>query len=253
VIKKILDIYNDLTIKLFLIPFQNVDRDKFLHRQTGIPDKEFINRRCRNLAIWCCVATSLFTFLATLPTNLWVSIPLACIDFVQFQFFVFVIQQQMLYLYGYNDLRDGKKIDYKNGQFLLWLQNDVMLGSQDSMKSKVKSGVGFVARKAITFAITKSPLRIVIMNLMRQFLKWCGVIATHQFLAVSIDILVCLICALVAAGVSVWQFYPMCKKLRKRLNDKGIEYYARRWQFHNSKPTKRMEVENDKNLENDAK
>ncbi len=239
-IKKILKIYNDLTIKLFLIPFQNVDRDKFLNRQDGIPDREYVNKRSRRLAVLCCIATSLFTFLATLPTNLWISIPLAVIDFIQFQFFVFVIQQQMLYLFGYSDLRDGKKIDYNNGLFLLWLQTDVMLGSHDSMKSKVKSGVGFVVRKAVTFLITKSPLRIVIMNGLRQLLKWFGVIATHQFLAVSIDILVCVICALVAAGVSVWQFYPMCKKLRKRLDDKGIEYYAQRWKFHVSKPTKKV-------------
>ncbi|MCQ2249930.1 MAG: hypothetical protein MJZ66_02345 [Bacteroidales bacterium] len=232
-----------MTIKLFLIPFQNVDRERFLNRQSGLPDKEYVNRRCRRLAILCCLATSLFTFLATLPTNLWISLPLAVLDFIQFQFFVFVVQQQMLYLYGYNDLRDGKKIDYKNGLFLLWLQTDVMLGSRDSLQSKVKSGVGFVVRKAVTFLITKSPLRIVIMNGLRQLLKWFGVIATHQFLDVSIDILVCVICALVAAGVSVWQFYPMCKKLRKRLDDKGIEYYSQRWKFHNSKPTKKVQAQ----------
>ncbi|MCQ2253846.1 MAG: hypothetical protein MJZ61_10375 [Bacteroidales bacterium] len=239
-IKKILKIYNDLTIKLFLIPFQNVDRDKFLDRQKNLDDVEDVRKRSKRLAVLCCLATSLFTFLATLPTNLWISLPLAVIDFVQFQFFVFVIQQQLLYIYGYEDLRNGDKIDYNNGMFLLWLQTDVMLGSHDSMKSKVKSGIGFIVRKAIAFLITKSPLRIVIINGMRQLLKWFGVIATHQFLAVSIDMLVCFICALVAAGVSVWQFYPMCKKLRNKLNEKGIEYYAHRWKFHIRKPTKRV-------------
>lgn len=239
-VKKILKIYNDLTLKLFLIPFQNVDRDSFLVRQGDISDEEIVRGRSRRLAILCCIATSLFTFLATLPTNLWISLPLAVIDFIQFQFFVFIIQQQVLYLHGYEDLRDGRRIDYSNGLFLLWLQTDVMLGSRDSMKMKVKTGVGFVIRKSLTFLITKSPLRIIIVNGLRQFFKWLGVIATHQFLNVSIDVLVCVLCALIAAGVSVWQFYPMCRKLRKRLDYKGIEYYENRWRFHISKPTKRL-------------
>ncbi len=240
VLKKILKIYNNLTVKLFLIPFQNVDRDRFLNRQKGISDEECIRKRSRRLVFWCCLSTSMLTFLATLPTDVWLSIILAVLDFIQFQFFVFVIQQQLLYLYGFQDLRDGSKIDYSNGMFLLWLQNDVMLGSHDSITSKVKSGIGFIVRKLIAFFITKSPFRIVVMNGLRQLLKWFGVIATHQFLTVSIDLIVCVVCALVAAGVSVWQFYPMGKKLRQKLDEKGADYYAQRWKFHNRKPTKKL-------------
>lgn len=239
-VKKILKIYNDLILKLFLIPFQNVDRNSFLEGQGDVSDVEVVRRRSRRMAIICCVVTSLFTFLATLPTNLWISLPLAVIDFIQFQFFVFIIQQQVLYLHGYDDLRDGQKINYTNGMFLLWLQTDVMLGTRDNVRMKMKTGIGFAVRKAIAFLITKSPLRIIIVNGLRQFFKWLGVIATHQFLDLSLDILVCVICALVAAGVSVWQFYPMCRKLRRRLNEKGVDYYAQRWRFHQHKPSKRL-------------
>ena len=70
---------------------------------------------------------------------------------------------------------------------------------------------------------------MVVISGLRQFLKWCGVIATHQLLDVSVDMLVCIVCALIAALVSLWQFYPMCKKLRDRLDAKDVDYY-KKWQ-----------------------
>ena len=235
-IDKLLDKYNRLQLKLFMIPFLNVDRERFLRRQVGDAeakaDVEANRRRCRRLIVFCCIVTSLITFLCTLPSNIWVSIPLILIDFEQFQFFVFAIQQYLLYLYGFRDLReDQRRILEGNGMFLIWLQNDVMLSSGDSLKSKLKSGVGFVVRKSITLLVTKSPFRMVVISGMRQFLKWCGVIATHQLLDVSVDLLVCIVCALIAALVSLWQFYPMCKKLRASLEDKEVDIngYYEQW------------------------
>ncbi len=233
-IKKLLDYYNRLMLKMFRIRFLNIDRNKFLQRQTGCQegssDKEIAYRRSRLLITASCITTAFLTFLCTLPTNLWVSLPLIIFDFAQFQFFVFVIQQQLLYLYGHMDLRKDSHIDTSNGMFLLWLQNEVMLSDGDSLKMKLKTGIGFVVRKSLTFLITKSPLRPVIMSGMRQLLKWCGVIATHQFVDFSIDLLVCILCALIAALVSLWQFYPMCKKLRKKLETTDINYYYDQWE-----------------------
>ncbi|MCR5455957.1 MAG: hypothetical protein K6F33_13295 [Bacteroidales bacterium] len=233
-IKKFLDIYNRLQLKLFVIPFLNIDRERFLRRHIGYPDNDFDlaaeQRRSRVLVVLCCILTSFITFLCTLPSDLWVSMPLIVLDFVQFQMFVFIIQQDLLYLHGYRDLRTDKRIVDDNGLFLLWLQNEVMLSSGDSLKSKIKSGVGFVVRKSLTILITKSPFRLVVMSAMRQFLKWCGVIATHHLLDISVDILVCVICALIAALVTLWQFYPMCRKLRKQLDATDINYYYQKWQ-----------------------
>ena len=199
-IKKFVNFYNILQLKLFLIPVLNIDRKKFLHRQMGTDspdcDATIIRRRSRRLITLCCITTAFITFLCTLPTNLWISLPLIIFDFAQFQFFVFIIQQQLLYLHGYTDLRINTRIDTYNGLFLLWLQNEVMLSNGDALKMKLKSGVGFVARKALTILIAKSPLRIVIMGGMRQLLKWCGVVATHQFLTLSVDLLVCTYCCI---------------------------------------------------------
>ncbi|MBQ5512889.1 MAG: hypothetical protein IIT83_04310 [Bacteroidales bacterium] len=232
-IQKLLDIYNRLMLKLFVLPFINVDRERFLRRQVDDPDSAIDaaaeQRRSRALVVMCCIVTSLITFLCTLPSNVWVSIPLIVLDFAQFQMFVFLIQQVLLYLHGYRDLRNDRRICDDNGLFLLWLQNEVMLSSGDSIRSKIKSGVGFVVRKSLTLLVTKSPFRMVVLSGMRQLLKWCGVIATHQLLDVSIDILVCVLCALIAALVSLWQFYPMCRKLRKTLDATDINYYYQHW------------------------
>ena len=235
-LNRLLNIYNRLQIKLFLIPFLNVDRERFLRRQMGDAEikaeETAILSRCRRLIVVCCIITSLITFLCTIPTNIWISIPLIVIDFEQFQFFVFVIQQELLYLYGHWDLRKDSRILEDNGLFLIWLQNEVMLSSGDSLKSKLKSGVGFVVRKSLTLLVTKSPFRVVVISGLRQFLKWCGVIATHQLLDVSVDMLVCIVCAFIAALVSLWQFYPMCRKLRDSLNATNInEYYEQYSKF----------------------
>ena len=231
---KLLDIYNRLQLKLFLIPFLNIDRERFLHRQVGDldvkVDEAIIRRRCQRHILLCCFLTSFITFLCTLPTNIWISIPLILLDFEQFQFFVFVIQQELLYLYGYKDLREGARIDGDNAMFLIWLQNEIMLGNGESMKSKIKSGVGFVVRKGLTLLITKSPFKMVVISGMRQLFKWFGVIATHHMIDVSVDLLVLVICAFVAALVSLWQFYPMCRKLRKALETIDINEYYAKWQ-----------------------
>ena len=167
-LNRMLDKYNRLQLKLFMIPFLNINRDKFLNREIGSQDvkadEAIIRRRCRRHILLCCFLTSFITFLCTLPSNLWISLPLILIDFEQFQFFVFVIQQELLYLYGYKDLREGSRIDGDNAMFLIWLQNEIMLGNGESMKSKIKSGVGFVVRKAITLLITKSPFKMVVIS-----------------------------------------------------------------------------------------
>ena len=46
---------------------------------------------------------------------------------------------------------------------------------------------------------------------------------------VSIDLHILLICAFVAALVSLWQFYPMCRKLRKALETIDINEYYAKW------------------------
>ena len=93
----------------------------------------------------------------------------------------------------------------------------------------MKSGLGFVVRKTITILVAKSPFRMVVISGLRQFLKWCGVIATHQVLDISVDLLVCIVCALIAALVSLWQFYPMCRKLREALDDKFANVRYEQW------------------------
>ena len=230
---RILYIYNRLQLKLFLIPFLNIDKSAFLYRQTGsrddCHDQEVVRRRSHALILVNCVATSLLTFLFTLPDNLWLSLVLAVVDLLQFQFFLFIIQQQLLYLYGYKNLHGASHIATNDGFFLIWLQNEVMLGGS-SIKNKLKSGVGFVMRKSIMFFVTKSPFRLVLMTGLRQMLKWCGVVISHQMLDISIDMVACVICAMIAALVSLWQFYPMCSRLRANLDATDINFYYDKWQ-----------------------
>lgn len=229
-LKKILDAYNNFMIMLLRIKFICVNQPKFMKRQEAMSggnlSASFIKKRCKRLAFICTFTTVFITFLSTLPTQVYISIPLAVIDFLQFQVFLYIIQQQIMYLFGSKDLRgsDGK-IDYKNGSYIMWLETNVMLGTNDSLKSKLKSVGGFVVRKSITLIFTKSPFRLIMITGMRQFLKWFGVLVTHEIVLSSLDVLVSILCAIIAAGVSLWQFYPMVKRFFKKLEANGLEVY----------------------------
>ena len=226
-LKKILNIYNDFLINLFKIKWFCVDYNKFLRKQknSGFLSNEERKKRCKKLVFLSCFFTVTITFLATIPTDVKISIPLACLDFLQFQIFLNLIQQQIMYIYGAKDLRTDGIIERENGLYLMWLQSVTMFGLHGSMTSKLKSAGSFVLRKSITLIFTKSPFRAVLMTFIRQFLKWAGVVVTHELVLSSLDILVTGLCAMIAASVSLWQFYPMCKNFIKNINNQGITYY----------------------------
>jgi len=235
ILKKILSLYNDFMIKLLRIRFFCIDKEKFIAREKknngGTIDPNYVNKSSKEIIVRITVVTVFITFLSTIPTTVWISIPLAVIDFIQFQVFLYIVQQKLLYLYGSKDLRRNKIIDYPNGAWLVWLQSNVMLGVKDNMRSKLKSAGGFIIRKAITVFFAKSPFRIVLITGIRQFLKWCGVVVTHQLVLSSLDWLIAIVCALVAAGVSLWQFWPMCKRFYTKLSANGLDYYEEAY-FH---------------------
>ncbi|MBQ3655731.1 MAG: hypothetical protein II956_02640 [Bacteroidales bacterium] len=216
-LKKILDIYNDCLVRLFLVKWFCVDYERFMKR----------NHNPKKLILRMSFITVFLTFLATIPTNVFISIPLAVLDLLQFQVFINLVQQCILYHYGQEDLRDSDgKIGFKNGDYLMWLQAEAMFGLRGSVNNKLKSAGSFIVRKSISLIFTKSPFRVVLMSLLRQFLKWCGVVVTHELLLSSLDILVVGLCALIAALVSLWQFLPMCKNFYKNIRNNGVSFYS---------------------------
>ncbi|MBQ9213041.1 MAG: hypothetical protein IJ150_03780 [Bacteroidales bacterium] len=231
---KILAIYNRLLLKLFKAKLFCVDYQKFMNSQhkknCGVLSKEKIRKSSKKLISITCFTTFFLTFLATLPTNIFISLPCALLDFIQFQIFLNIIEQQILYLYGTNDLRNKEGfIDEKNGAYLLWLQTELMLGINGSITNKLKSAGSFVLRKSISLVFAKSPFRLVMMSFLRQFLKWCGVVATHELVVSSLEIFIIVLCALIAATVSLWQFSPMCKRFFQNINFNGAEFYENKF------------------------
>ena len=123
-LKKILDIYNDFLVRLFLIKWFCVDYKRFTVRQHKIK---------KLIAVVSFITISL-TFLATIPTDVFISVPLAVLDLLQFQVFLNYIEQCILYEYGAEDFRDSDgKIGLKNGSYLIWLQAEAMFGLRGSV------------------------------------------------------------------------------------------------------------------------
>lgn len=225
-LKKILDIYNEFLILIFKMKISCVDYEKFTKGNNfeNLSTEEK-RKKCKKIINFCTFVSVILTFLATLPLQVYISITLAVLDFLQFQIFLNIVQQKVMYIYQEKDLRTNQTIGKTNGKFLLWLQTEAMFDMNGSVKNKLKTAGSFIIRKSISLIFTKSPFRLAVMTFIRQFLKWVGVVATHELVINSLDILVTVICALIAALVSLWQFYPMCKTFLKNINKNGIEYY----------------------------
>ena len=52
---------------------------------------------------------------------------------------------------------------------------------------------------------------------MRQGFKWCGVVVTREVVEGGIDLMVTLLCAVIAGFVSYWLFMPMLRGVKRAL------------------------------------
>lgn len=211
----ILELYDDLQIRIFNLKIMNIDKKKFLLS----PPK------CKTLIVFYSLLTSFVTFVLTIPTNTYVSIACAIIDFIQFSVFLFLIEQQMLYLYQSPELTQNGYVTKANAKYLLWLQESYMIGMSNGEKAKNygKTALGFIIRKLMAFFTMRTGCRLVVINVLKQLFKWLGVIISHDFFEQYLDFMVCIVCALIAGLVSFWIFYPMCKNLQKSLSQFGGE------------------------------
>jgi hypothetical protein len=151
------------------------------------------------------------TFLCTLPTN-WVMWPLMAVDIVFFQREVFLFSQEAVMLY--KPRRDYLRrrpfhFDYVTlGVFVAKVMEPFVI-----RQTKTVIGVAgrFLFKRGIRFI--RGPMQVA----MRQGFKWCGVVVTREMVEGGIDLMVTLLCAVIAGFVSYWLFMPMLAGTRRVL------------------------------------
>ena len=155
------------------------------------------------------------TTLCTIPDN-WLMWPAIVIDIVFIQYEQFAVAQEIETIYG---SKKKKSFNYDMLAVSAVKMSGVMVKSkvQDTAKKGFDKAIRGAIKKGAS--VFKGPLKA----LLRQGLKWVGIITAKDHMDYDIDTLtgtiidwsVIGICALIAGFVSFWLFVPMSKRLKE--------------------------------------
>lgn len=224
---------NTIQSMAFKIPFVRVDKREYLTKKLSpICDsdkiEEAINSKPANvvgldkvdkLAKKCvfkhALITSAISCVAAIPANFYIEMLGIVIDVIQFQLFIFIVAQKLMFLYGH-DISKSKDEYGGNATATLWAVSAIMIGAH-RVSQTMKTITGSAARKVVLQSAARMGNRIVVVNVLRQVCKWFGLEVTKNTLIATVDIIVSLLCSLISGMVTFWLFYPMCKRLIKSL------------------------------------
>lgn len=235
VAKRLMDNYHNWLFQTRLV---HVDREKYLRRRLvgctpGEVDAaiatspyESIGEERTNKVINRCIlrhslTTAALSAAAAIASDTYVQIALIVFDIIQFQIMTYIVVQKLLYLHGYHDLRDSKGRLCERATVMISAISLLMVGRHrvgNAMKKLAKSA----AKKAVR-AYTKVGGRVILTNLLRQGFKWMGISVTRETITLSTTITIALMCAILAALISFWLFYPMCNRLNRKIKASGVD------------------------------
>ncbi len=164
------------------------------------------------------------SFLCALPPDGWLMWLLIVVDFIQFQIFVFVILQKMLYIYGCRDLFMAEDASDKNKSMdlMMLIVSVVMIGKSQVMRM-AKSAFGLAVKQVIQRFAVRLLTRMAVLNILRQLAKWFGIVLTKEMVISGLSLIVPLVCALISGLISLWLFMPMVKRLHRHLQELSEE------------------------------
>ena len=229
--------YNEFKEQMFRLKPVRIEKQKFMRSRqplavanTATVDKNLISKSCRMVILSSALMTAFITFLTTIPSAIWASVFLIIIDVVQFQLLAFAAEQKILYVYGCEDFWNNNQSTGRNIKFLMWFLGKYGLPAKTSI---AESAAGFAIRKLISMLMMRSGARILIVNAIRQGIKWTGIIVAHEVLLDSFDMIVCVVCASIAGAVSFIQFGQMIRNLEKELSKSGVDKVFREFDEEN--------------------
>ncbi len=215
-------------------PFVKVNKERFLRRKLGktLSDEELdealtgspltvcplekIEKMAKHEVWRHAFWVFLLSFVAAIPTSGWLMWLAIVLDFIQFQLFVFVILQKILYLYGCKNLRSGKDDIDGSADWMLLLVSTVMIGKHQAVRM-AKSAMGVAAKQAVQRFALRMMTKMLTNNVVRQCAKWCGIVLTKEMVVGSLEYVVPFLCALISGLISLWLFLPMTKRLVQHL------------------------------------
>ena len=233
--KKLMDRYHDWLFQTRLV---YVDREKYLRRRLGEYTPEEIEKaiatsptdaigeeNTKKVIKRCILRHSIFTALlsaaAAVASDTYMQIILIVFDIIQFQIMTYIVVQKLLYLHGYHDLRNSKGQLCERATVMISAISLLMVG-RHKVGNAIKKLAKSAAKKAVR-TYTKVGGRVILTNLLRQGFKWLGISATRDTINLSASITIALMCAILAAIISFWLFYPMCNRLNRKIKANGVD------------------------------
>lgn len=217
----------------FMIPYAQVNRDKFITKTFGnllseddlqaalqtspasVCSKEMVDKIAKQTigkhAFW----TFLLSAVSAVPTG-FMMIPFFVMDLVQFQIHVFAVSQKLLYLY--EDKASLAEYSSDTSAKLMILMTTVMIGKHKFTRM-LKSAAGVAAKQVVQRYAAKAVARLSVLTAMRQVAKWFGITLTKEAFVMGIDVLIIIICAIISGFISYWLFKPMANNLMKHLKE----------------------------------
>ena len=215
------------------LPFVRVDKENFLRRKfsdrseseirriidekpTSVVSLQEVQSKAHKEAWKYAWIVTFISFVVALPPDgflMWLGI---VVDFIQFQLFVFIILQKLLYLYGCKDLtgKDGG-LD-ESTDWILLLISTIMIGKHQ-LARMAKTAAGVAVKQTIQRFAVRMLTKLVVFNLLRQVAKWFGIVLTKDMIAENMELAVPVVCAIISGLISLWLFLPMTNRLQKHL------------------------------------
>ena len=236
IIKEFASVYDEAMKLGLMLPFVKIDRKRYLTKKfasklsgnelqkvltdgtLSVLSLNEIERLARTeIAKYASIVTIL-SILASIPQTGVGMIVAVVLDFIQFQFFVFVAMQKLLYLYGCKDL-GGKQNSLKtSASAILIVISTVMIGKHQAVNF-MKSATGVVVKQAIQRFSIRMFSKLMMLNAFRQAMKWLGIVVTKETIEAGMKMLVPVLCGFVSGLITLWLFLPMLNRLCRHLKN----------------------------------
>ncbi len=226
--------YDSAMKRALCIPFVKVDKNRYLRRKlkNRLTDEELelvlnerplsvlpmeeVKRMAKTEVRKHALIVMLLSTLSAVPQSGWLMWLGIAFDFIQFQVFVFVIMQKLLYLYGCKNLSSDNKNLSGSAEWILLLISTIMIGKHQVMRL-AKSAAGMAVKQAIQRFAVRMLTKLMVFNVLRQCAKWFGIVLTKDMLVQGVSLMVPILCAIISGLISLWLFMPMTKRLQRHL------------------------------------
>lgn len=217
------------------LPVVHVDRNAFMTKELspylspeqisivldrgtkGYVDKKIIDKIARECIKYQTIVVCSSSFLAGIPGG-WAMAGTIPADVAQFYGNVFAITQKLMYLYGYPDLsgEDGKISDEMSS--LLIIFTGLMMGVQ-GVEVGIKEMTECLAKSAVKKIGTMVLKKSTLFQVAKKVASLIGVKLTRDGFAKVAGKVIPLVGAPISAGVTYFTFMPMCKRLKRYLDE----------------------------------